>query len=110
MCSMVGVLRDSGNFGSALGGADVGHLLLAFGAVRMTYWLWVAMGIGMTVTGCITPRGIHAECDARAMRVYAFSGTATLADRDTRREVYELSYQRCVASFGAQDPLRRMPE
>ena len=105
---MVGVLRNSGNFGSALWGADVGYLLLVFGAVRMTYWFWVAMGIGMTVAGCTTVA--HSRCDKRAMRVYAFSGTATVMDRDTRREVYELSYQRCLASFGAQDPLRRMPE
>ena len=108
MCSMVGIDGDCGALGGALGGADVGHLLLAFGAVRMTYWFWVAMGIGMTVAGCTTVA--HSRCDKRAMRVYAFSGTATVMDRDTRREVYELSYQRCLASFGAQDPLRRMPE
>ena len=110
MCAVVGIDGDRGAFGGALGGADVGHLLLAFGAMPMTYWFWVVVVCGMAMAGCVTPRGIHAECDARAMRVYAFSGTATIADRDTRREVYELSYQRCVASFGAQDPLRRMPE
>ena len=106
---MVGIDGDRGALGGALGGADVVHLLLAFGEMCMRLLLLAVM-LGASLAGCITPRGIHAECDARAMRVYAFSGTATIADRDTRREVYELSYQRCVASFGAQDPLRRMPE
>ena len=102
----------AGGRGDGLCGNEMSMgVLLVWGSAELSVGLPVICGLlGMAVAGCITPRGIHAECDARAMRVYANSGTATIADRDTRREVYELSYQRCVASFGAQEPLRRMPE
>ena len=43
MCSMVGIDGDRGALGGALGGADVGHLLLAFGEMCMRRLVWVVV-------------------------------------------------------------------
>ena len=51
MCSMVGIDGDRGALGGALGGADVGNLLLVFGEVCMKRFLWVVVITAVLVAG-----------------------------------------------------------